>query len=64
MGLYFQCHRKNIGHTEVCLFLRHLLRHLRGEVIVLWDQASIHKGDPIRELTCRFPRLHFERLPA
>jgi transposase len=64
IGLYFQCHRKNIGHPEVCLFLGHLLRHLRGEVIVLWDNASIHKGDRIRELASRFPRLHFEFLPA
>jgi transposase len=64
IGLYFQCHRKNIKHDEVCLFLCELLRHLRGEVIVLWDNASIHKGDRIREMTDRFPRLHFERFPA
>jgi putative transposase len=64
IGLYFQCHRKNIGHTEVCLFLRHLLRHLRGEVVVLRDRASIHRGAPIRELARRFSRLHLELFPA
>ena len=40
------------------------MRHLRGNVIVLWDNATIHKGDPIRELCCQFPRLHLERFPA
>jgi len=63
VGLYFQVHPKNIRHDEVCAFLRHLLHHLRGPVILLWDQASIHKGDRIRELCRRFPRLHLELLP-
>jgi transposase len=63
VGLYFQAHAKNIQHDEVCQFLRHLLRHLRGPVIVIWDNASIHKGDRIREICRRFPRLHLERLP-
>ena len=63
-GLYYMLHAKNIKHPEVCLFLRHLLRHLRGPVIVIWDNASIHKGDPIREICRRYPRLHLERLPS
>jgi transposase len=63
VGLYFQCHAKNIRHDEVCEFLRYLLRHLRGHVILIWDNASIHKGEPIREICRRFPRLHLERLP-
>ncbi len=49
-GLYYMLHAKNIQHPEVCQFLRHLLRHLRGPVIVIWDNASIHKGEPIREI--------------
>jgi transposase len=64
IGLYFQCHPHNIRHDEVCSFLEHLLRHLPGHVIVLWDNASIHKGDRIREICRRFPRLHLEALPS
>jgi transposase len=30
---------------------------------VIWDNASIHKGDRIREICRRFPRLHLEFLP-
>ena len=31
----------NIGQEEVCLFLRELLRHLRGQVIVVLDNSSL-----------------------
>jgi transposase len=63
VGLYFRCHRHNIRHADVCDFLRYLLRHLRGHVIVILDNASIHKGEPIRKLCSRYPRLHLEYLP-
>jgi hypothetical protein len=63
-GLYYQLHAKNIRQGEVCAFLRHLLRHLRGPVIALWDGASIHGGEPIRDLCRRYRRLRLERFPA
>jgi transposase len=63
LGLYYRLHRTNIHQAEVCEFLRHLLRHLRGPLIVLWDNGRIHKGPPIRALCHRFPRLHLEFLP-
>jgi transposase len=63
MGLYFQLHDHNIRQKEVCEFLQHLLRHLRGHVVVLWDNANIHGGEAVRELCRRVPRLHLERLP-
>ena len=56
LGLYYTLHDRNIKHPEVCQFLRHLLQHLRGPVIVIWDNARIHKGEAIRELCRRFPR--------
>lgn len=64
IGLYWRLHIKNIQQSEVCEFLRHLLRHLRGHVIVIWDNLNTHGGEPIRDLCRRFPRLHLERLPA
>jgi transposase len=63
VGLYFQVHETNIRREQVLGFLRYLLRHLRGHVIVIWDNASIHKGDALRELCARFPRLNLEWLP-
>jgi transposase len=64
LGLYYQLHSKNIQQGEVCEFLRHLLRHLRHEIIVLLDNGRPHKGDLIRRLCAQFPRLHLERFPA
>jgi transposase len=63
LGLYCRLHRHNIGRAEVCEFLRHLLRHLRGHVIVLLDNSQTHKGEPLRALTRDRPRLHIEYFP-
>src|SRR5262245_53178527 len=45
LGLYYRLQNTNLQHTDVCAFLRQRLRHLRGPVIVLWDNGRIHKGD-------------------
>jgi hypothetical protein len=43
LGLYVHLHPdENISQVEVTIFLRALLRHLRGPVIVLLDGGSIH----------------------
>jgi transposase len=62
-GLYYQLHLANIRAPEVCAFLRHLLRHLRGAVIVLWDNGRIHRGPLIQELCRRVPRLRLVPFP-
>jgi transposase len=62
LSLYFRFHHENITSADAADFLRHLLRHLPGPVIVIWDNAQIHKGQAVREL-CRNPRLHLEALP-
>jgi transposase len=46
------------------MFLRELLRHLRGAVIVLLDNSSTHQGQPLRQLLRRHPRLHIEHFPS
>ena len=64
LGLYCHFHFVNISHVEVAAFLRLLLRHLHGPLIVLWDGGSIHQGPAIRALAARHRRLHLERFPA
>lgn len=49
---------------QVVAFLRNLLKHLRGEVVVLWDGGPNHKGPVIREFLRKNKRLRLERLPA
>ena len=46
------------------LFLRELLRHLRGPVIVLLDNSSTHHGEALAKLLDRHPRLHLEYFPS
>ena len=63
LGLYFRFHFENIKAKDVASFLSHLMRHIRGNLIVIWDNAQIHKGQPIRRLCGRHKRLHLEALP-
>ncbi|MBI3768766.1 MAG: IS630 family transposase [Deltaproteobacteria bacterium] len=64
LGLYYDFHSHNIRHQEVYAFLRQLLRHLRGHVVVLLDNAGIHTAAPLRRLCTRHARLHLEYFPA
>jgi len=64
LGLYYQWHHHNIRQAEVCEFLSHLLRHLRGPVIVLWDRLLLHRLPPVHELCRRTPRLRLEYFPT
>jgi transposase len=47
-------------------FLKHLLRQVKGNVIVIWDGASIHRGKAVKEFLRTEParRLRLIRLPA
>jgi len=64
LGLYYQFWFDNIRQEEVCVFLRHLLRHLRGPVIVLLDNSPTHKGAPLDQLLRQHRRLRLERFPS
>ena len=64
LGLYCHLHFNNISHVEVAAFLRLLLQHLRGNIILIWDGGPIHKGPALNHLLARNPRLHIERFPA
>lgn len=64
VGLYYRFSLNNIGQAEVVTFLRQLLRHLRGPVIVLFDNARIHTAAQVRTLARRHPRLHLEHFPG
>ena len=63
LSLYYLLFFDNIGQDEVCHFLRELLRHLHGPLIVLLDQSSTHKGGPVAQLQRQHRRLHLEYFP-
>lgn len=64
LGLYYRLYEHNIGQREVCQFLSQLLAHLRGDVVVLLDNATIHRGQRLRRLQQRNERLHVEYFPG
>lgn len=64
VGLHFRCHpQTNIRQEEIVDFLRLLLRHLRGFVIVIWDNGRTHKGKLVREFCRGCRRIRLEALP-
>lgn len=62
--LYFALHTTNIARHQVEAFVHHILRRLRGPIILLWDNSKTHRGPLIRKLLARFPRLRIEPLPS
>lgn len=64
-GFYFATEPDGYYTTEkVVGFLRDLLKHLRGKVLVVWDGGPNHKGPAMREFLRKNRRLRLERLPA
>ncbi len=51
---------------QVVRFLRHLLRHISGQLLVIWDGAPIHRSRVVKELLAQgsADRLWLEQLPA
>ena len=65
LGFYFATAVDGYFSAEqVVAFLRDLLKHLRGKVVVIWDGGPNHQGPVIRAFLRRNKRLRLERLPA
>ena len=63
IGLYARFQQDNFKAVHVAPFLRQLLHHVPGPVILLWDQGKIHKGPAIEEVLLDYPRLRTEWFP-
>jgi transposase len=63
VGLYYQWHHHNIRDLQAVEFLQHLLRHLRGPVVLVWDNLKVHKSALVQRFNRSVPRLHLEYLP-
>ncbi len=64
LGLYLRFQVGNFRAVQVAGFLRALLRHLRGPVILLWDRSRMHRGRAIEAVCQAYPQLHLEAFPA
>ena len=64
-NFYFQIFAGGIKSPQVVLFLKHLLRHIRGRITLIWDGAPIHRSRVVREwIFQQRGRIHLEYLPA
>ena len=64
VDLYFDHQLKNFRQPAVCAFLERLLAEKRGPIVTFMDQGRIHRGDPIRDLIRKHPRLSVEYFPS
>ena len=52
--------------VDVMRFLKHLLRHIKGKVLVIWDGAPIHRDQAVKAFLAEGAavRLDLEELPS
>jgi transposase len=64
--LYIQLRDKSFKGPDVVIFLQHLLKHIPGKIMVIWDGASIHRSKEIKKFLSSggSERIHLERLPS
>jgi transposase len=64
-NFYFRLFKGTIRSPQVVEFLTHLLRHIPGQVLVIWDGATTHRSKIVRDFVAgQNGRLTLERLPG
>src|SRR3954463_11736371 len=64
--LLLQMRKCSLRGPDVVRFLRHLLRHIPGKLLVIWDGAPTHRGQPIKDFLAHggAHRVRLERCPG
>jgi transposase len=64
--LFMQTQDHAYRSPDIVRFLRLLLRKVRGKLLVIWDGAPIHRGQPVKDFlrAGAAKRLHLEQLPG
>ena len=61
---YFQMHTGSIKSPQVVEFLKHLQRHLKARLLIIWDGAAIHRSKLVSDfLATTKGKILAERLP-
>jgi transposase len=62
---YFRLFRGSVRAPQVVLFLRHLMRHIPGRLLVIWDGLRQHRSRLVKDFIAqRRGRLAIDFLPA
>lgn len=62
--LFLRLKRGPVLAEDFVRFLKHLSRHLRGRVVVIWDRLNGHRSVLVRKWTARKRRFGLNFLPA
>ena len=64
--LLLRVQERALRGPDVVRFLEHLLRHLPGKLLVLWDGAPIHRGQAVKDFLAAggAQRVRLEQLPG
>jgi transposase len=64
--LYMMVQQHSYKGPDVVNFLKHLLVHISGKLLVIWDGAPIHRAQVVKDFLSAgaAKRIHLEPLPA
>jgi transposase len=64
--LYLTIQKEAFKGPAIVRFLHHLLRHIPGKLLLIWDGLPAHHGPAVRAFLTQggAQRIHLERLPA
>jgi transposase len=57
-------HEVNLTGEQIIDFLKHLLRRVRGPILLVWDRAPIHQRKKVQEVIGRQKRLDVYNFPT
>lgn len=64
-NFYFQLYPGNIKAPQVIAFLKHLRRHIRGKLLIIWDGLPVHRSRIVRDfVAAQRANMELEYLPA
>ena len=63
---YMRVQGRAFQGKDIVRLLKHLLRHIPGNLLVLWDRLPAHRGKPVQAFLANggTERIHLELLPA
>lgn len=64
--LYTMMQETAFRGPDIVRFLKHLLRHITGKLLIIWDGLPAHRSQPVKDFLQNgaAKRLHLEQLPG
>lgn len=64
--LWMMIQKVAFNGVTVVRFLKHLLRHIQGKLLIIWDGLPAHHGQAVKDFLRQGAarRIHLERLPG